>query len=825
MGVAEAQTVSSFYQGRIEFANSQGQPSQYSFLQIAKFTAITNNGTLYGRALDNVWQYNGFSAWEEDYDGYSWTASGYSPQKLGTHHRDWVAWPGGGQVYVNQGRELQVNRVNNSGSWVGWITTYNELGQANLWQPAVTGTIVPFGPLDINESGVVVGSSYAYDEENSHAIWWDGSEHDLGLGRAKAINGVTRRLIDPDGFTSEVPWPAILGEDSDGTPVFWEKDASFRNKFRRTITQDLLRSDDSISLVSTIDINDDGAIVGQAYLNGDHENLHGILLIPADLAVDANRDGIIRFAGQNSALAVAIKPPDTTSQGKPYRFWINDDQDDLASGETVPATRPDYSDDRISTVRDLEDFARLDLYLGAFHDAILLGDIKVGLRWKNSSGNPAIKVWRNLSPEGGTEYLSNEKIAQQHLSLQAPGLVQGTVGSYLFPQEFWQQIQFSANQPTAHLLFEGAGEGAGELVVTFHQRDGTQIGEGPGVWLDLVNVKKMYERAKATPANIPQPQDSTVTPATPSVSYVLDPYGNQWDYPSVSWDQTKEYVIAIHGWRVTYEEARTYFAETTFKRLWQRGYRGRFAALYWSTLVDFDSYNESEYRAWFFGEGLKQYVNSLSPDYSKHLMAHSLGNVVAGSALRKGLNVENYALIDAAVPASCYDDSSTLHKSFGLDSPDHDIDQPTLALAYKNKLSGVNGTLINFYLASDDALDLWRLNQENFRPQFFYSGAGADHAYKYYPGNPSGQKLFLTFVLNASRNLEQLEESLAYAAKSSTLAVGAEGNTSGSIDVPVNLANFGYEDEHSAPWVFTVQKMKGFFDRLMDELGIGRNGQ
>jgi hypothetical protein len=68
-----------------------------------------------------------------------------------------------------------------------------------------------------------------------------------------------------------------------------------------------------------------------------------------------------------------------------------------------------------------------------------------------------------------------------------------------------------------------------------------------------------------------------------------------------------------------------------------------------------------------------------------------------------------------------------------------------------------------------------------------------------------------------------MEESLAYAARSSTKAVGAEGNAQGSISVSINEASYGYQDEHSGFWKFTLQRMKPAYDRLMDEIGVGRN--
>ncbi len=286
--------------------------------------------------------------------------------------------------------------------------------------------------------------------------------------------------------------------------------------------------------------------------------------------------------------------------------------------------------------------------------------------------------------------------------------------------------------------------------------------------------------------------------------------------------RNKEYLIAVHGWNVSYDSARVFFAETTFKRLWQRGYRGLFAAFYWPTLVGDFTFNESESRAWNYGRALQQYVDSIPADYTKALMAHSMGNVVSGSALQKGLHVSNYVMLNAAAPASCYDNNPNIRQNFG-NTPDNDLDQATLQLAYKSKFSVMSVRPVNFYLASDSALMVWVENNRAFKPEVFYETAGGDHAYKYFPGNPSGQKLFLSFILNSNRNLERMEESLAYAAKSSTLAVGAEGATQGSISHPVDLSEFGYESEHSAFWSFTLPTMSSAYDTLLDELRLERN--
>lgn len=67
-------------------------------------------------------------------------------------------------------------------------------------------------------------------------------------------------------------------------------------------------------------------------------------------------------------------------------------------------------------------------------------------------------------------------------------------------------------------------------------------------------------------------------------------------------------------------------------------------------------YNRSEHRAFLYGEALKHYVESIKNEgFDVTLVGHSMGNVVCGSALQQGLSVRNYLLMEAAIPAGCYD--------------------------------------------------------------------------------------------------------------------------------------------------------------------------
>lgn len=260
--------------------------------------------------------------------------------------------------------------------------------------------------------------------------------------------------------------------------------------------------------------------------------------------------------------------------------------------------------------------------------------------------------------------------------------------TYLIPASFWNAIGLSAENPVAHLLFEGAGEGRGQLVVTAHHADGTEISETAGPWLDLKNIKRMYERARAfsKPADIPYPYtfhgpDDNNIPNL-SMFWLPDPLG----YPlQADPQEAKTYIVFVHGWSQTADRAFMY-GETMFKRLWHVGYKGRFAVFTWPTYTSLASFNDSEYRAWKCGDSLRQYLNSLPQGYTRNLAAHSMGNVVAGEALRLGATVANYAMLNAAVPAMCYDPNPALEQ-WNYTTPNDDPDLGTRALAYINRFA------------------------------------------------------------------------------------------------------------------------------------------
>ena len=238
----------------------------------------------------------------------------------------------------------------------------------------------------------------------------------------------------------------------------------------------------------TVDITIDYRNTIYAVLPGQPPDIDGLTLflylIPAAIAVDANRDGDIVFEGDSR---------DVTSRDKPFRFWINDDDDGTPEDEReiVPAAEEDHADMTMQTMRDLEDFARIHLRIDGLNEQVIDGIFKIGLKFSDASGGSSkIKVYKNADPDGSNSYLTDQEAAMTQISGR-DGRAFGEVTSgnpLMLPTDFW--VGSDEQNATKYLLFEGSGEGEGQLVLTIHQSDGTQIAEAGSCWLDLKNVKK-----------------------------------------------------------------------------------------------------------------------------------------------------------------------------------------------------------------------------------------------------------------------------------------------------------------------------------------------
>ncbi len=569
---------------------------------------------------------------------------------------------------------------------------------------------------------------------------------------------------------------------------------------------------------------------------------------PPSLAVDANRDGTIKLASEDAS--------DATSATNPYRFWLNDDDDGNALNdeqEVAGGTAKDYEsrgDFGIASKRDLEDFARLWLSVQGITAALKRGDLQLGFKWTDGySGTPKINLYLHYESDGGTKYLTDSNIAAGQTSNPwSATLVSTTNKNVVAPGDVFVLKKgvfdnLTEEQPAAHFLFEGAGEGKGRLQMVILDKNGAPIGEGPGVWMDLASVKSMYQRVKVTPrdpSGIPEPFMSATTfdAGTASTEPSVD------GHPFVaSTDEAQTALVFVHGSNISYGEA-VWNAETMFKRLYWQGNKGRFVLFYWDTLVGAFAgeipalpYNLNEYRALKYGPTLKSYVATLSQGRTVNVASHSLGAGVVLSALKEGMAVNNYLVLQGAFSAKSYDANLPTLQRF----QDAEAGKPTPDMAlingYGGYLANVQGTLINMFNPDDFALATgtilgvetnWEKNQIDSKPDDPV-GVGQYNYVTQQPAGytgpiPLGGSVYYSIFQAAIRPVTDPHESMAFIARTRTKAVGALAGVGGVVSQEVQLNNTTYNfgatrSDHSAEFTRIIQQTVAFYQRVFDSVG------
>ena len=575
-----------------------------------------------------------------------------------------------------------------------------------------------------------------------------------------------------------------------------------------------------------------------------------------DLAVDGNRDGVIDFDDQAD---------------RTLRFWLNNDEDypsapdsiypqDNMDPEAIPPHYLDCNDERIQTVRDLEDFTRLHLRVEVLLDQLQSGQLQLGLKWKDESlGLPAIHLFKACEADGGWAYIRNPLIAAQQRLEPYSVAIQDTrglrtvephsgVADFIFRREFWSD---TTNGSQVNFLFEGVSEGKGTVVPVILDSDGAVLAEGGGVRLELRDVERLYARAHSTPteASFPYPYNQWLnhveTPfyITTNRGVAIFPADLNWQNGfdegkelafEPAEDETNQCVIFVHGVALTVPEVRCYTA-TFYKRLWWEGFRGRLVAFRWSTPIPSGahaawSFDDGEFHSWSSGRGFMNYVNHLKqqlPSSTISVAAHSLGNACVGSALRQGLVVDNYVMMEAAVALSTYYSTSIppdsysprLTKVAAKTSPDTVSDQ-----GYRSLLSMIHANIRGNWVNYHNAMDYW-LETGHFASDGALIGLECNWGYDQ-QHKPDGLNLHYTYNTNSvegarswNRNgplrpVELLDEALAYVAQAQTRAVGAESATNNptppDASSHIDLYDYGFRDlrtDHSGQFQRSIQQM------------------
>jgi hypothetical protein len=468
-------------------------------------------------------------------------------------------------------------------------------------------------------------------------------------------------------------------------------------------------------------------------------------------------------------------------------FWCNDDSDvrhtvdvgvhgsGLQEEDDVEGP-PDYQHNQIACKRDLEDFTRLHIKMSPGLD-LNDGTWECRLQFTDvANGSPEVNLWRAVGP--GLEYLTDPQVADQMLNRVNPVVVTAAQESVI-PLGL-----FDNPEKTAAILFEGRTPGKGALTVRFY-KNGQMVAEDK-VYLDLKTITDMYERYSVG--------DGDVEPAAPVL------VGN-FQYGAKQTPDDENYILFVHGWNMpTWEKDR--FAETMYKRLWHQGYKGRFGLFRWPTEVtdwvvtDPRNYDRSEFKAWKSGPGLRVHLHELNNKYPGRVrvLAHSMGNVVMGEAMRLEATsptpeqlIHTYVATQAAIPAHCYDSSTpefVFLPGYGPTTPNVYASYPPTDKPYLDRdlMVGTVGRYVNYFNPDDWALANWRANQQ-LKP---------DIGYDYLAARFLRLNQEITFP-------NDRYEIFSFCAEARSWPVGADIAVGGAFSIPdqVNLRlSFGFSDQH-----------------------------
>jgi hypothetical protein len=562
----------------------------------------------------------------------------------------------------------------------------------------------------------------------------------------------------------------------------------------------------------------------------DQTNIQGTCVVDIiRLSLDANHDGIMdeTYTGPDNTGGIYEFP-----NGVPFVFWANNDFDrwhtNLLDGviedDLETAAQPDCNytvagNRAIPCPRDLEDYARLWVS-GVSNTLPKLPSgstvtLSWGLVWNGTEyadpGSPTIDLFQAADPDGGIGYMTNLTTASNQINTNLCQYV-GRLGPG--SNILLNASTFSNNWAGDHYIWCGVAAGSGVLTLTISDGNGNYLAQSSQS-IQIQDIKQMYERWTVgdDPNTAPGAPMSNATNATDNFSpgYPTQPFNYTYD-PAT--DTNLDYIVYVHGWNtLSWEKDRQ--AETMYKRLYWQGYQGRFGSFRWPcnllsyNPINLGNFDLGEWTAWQCGQPFESFLAGLNQQYpgKVYVLAHSLGNVVTGEALRlataegAGVIVNTYVASQAAISARVYDNTvpADLTNSYGINgsgliTPDSEGHYYTNgAPPYFNGIAGA-ANFADFYDNADSILGWWVSNQ-HMKPDnsYYYSTSFSQHPAGYYQQFGIHPYRNLLFPTNTYEIFARADESYSY-------PLGAETNIASrfSIKAPVNLflSPFNFQDQH-----------------------------
>jgi len=349
------------------------------------------------------------------------------------------------------------------------------------------------------------------------------------------------------------------------------------------------------------------------------------------LVPDYNRDGKIDGADKGKVTAE-----------KPWRFWVNDDNDKGSDaltglgGDDTPGSGPDYQDGTVNGIRDLVDFFPLHLDIAK---TLSLLPPAAGYSYYLRQADSAVGMIETaLTVDEANYYLEDLDVAAGLRSAPVKTVdAQGVALSAAFLEAI------AANQYKGVLLLEGRKESTAALALEIRDSTGAVV-IAQNFLLEIMPVSAMTGHKDLRPVTGGSAGDPSRKPVSP---------------PYAMTEGSNKVLVWMHGYFVSAIEARATYAEV-FKRFFHAGLKGQFYGVSWfgdppdGTILPTPHYHQAVVNAFATAQDFAVFVEGLDGEVS--IAAHSLGNLVAGSAIQDHnlTKFNKYFAIDAAVALEAY---------------------------------------------------------------------------------------------------------------------------------------------------------------------------
>ncbi len=355
---------------------------------------------------------------------------------------------------------------------------------------------------------------------------------------------------------------------------------------------------------------------------------------------DMNRDGIIdtNFFGE-----------DYTTSARPFRFWINDDNDsgdtggnDIPGWPAVKNQIPNGQTGQVNGVRDLVDFFPVYIDIQSLLNAIPHDQLQ-NYQFILSQADSAISFTAtSIAPSDALSYLTDTNTAFTYAN--APATQITADGVSVRPSQLGSGV----------ILCEATNSTSSPLVFTVEDANSNVLAQA-SLYLSISGVEQMFRHKNLIAATYPN--------KTNGPDGMPDRLAYS-DVPNEPETGDKNFVF-IHGYNVSANAARGNATET-YKRMFWSGSNAKFYATTWfgndTSALAHDlltpDYHTNVIHAFETAPQFAAFLATLTNGPTT-VVGHSLGNMVTLSAVNDwNARISNYFMLDAAVAVEAIDSNA-----------------------------------------------------------------------------------------------------------------------------------------------------------------------